>query len=75
MTMTKDKAKDEAEGKHSAYYVTLFKTAGHETWRMHTGKTPETFAEEVKRNMKKVEITDRKVHRVDRITGAITEYK
>lgn len=57
--------------KEMAYYLTVFKLKGHETWRAHLGREKETFIIEQKNWPSDVKVTDIVVHRVDRITGLI----
>lgn len=58
-----------------AYYLTLFKIEGHTTFRLQMHSTPEGFDKEWASGINRPTITERKVMRVDRITGAITESK
>lgn len=53
-----------------AYYVTLFKTEGHSTWRAHLGATIGAF-EKQKSNDGWPTVTDTKIFRVDRLSGTI----
>lgn len=55
-----------------AYYVTMYKLEGHETWRVNLAQTPEHFDAVEKKNWPPtVKVTEKNVLRIDRITGQI----
>ena len=56
-----------------AYYITLFKLEGHQTWRAHFCSSKIGFELEKKNWPDKVKITATKVIRFDRITGFYDE--
>lgn len=60
-----------------AYYMTMFKIEGHETWRINVGGTPESFRKSILTAFpgggKIPKITAKKIYRVDRMTGEIEE--
>lgn len=55
------------------YYLTLFKIEGHTTYRGHFAADKATFDKQLQPNTPA--ITERKLYRVDRITGEITLQK
>jgi hypothetical protein len=65
------------EKKELAYYLTMFKLEGHETWRAHLGGHKDAFTIEQKnwsgKNVPKV--TETRVLRFDRLTGTFKEPK
>lgn len=68
--------KSEKNSKELAYYITLFRLEGHQTWRAHVGGFEGAFAQEqVKWGGKGPKVTETKVLRVDRITGTVLEEK
>lgn len=69
--MAQDKKKNN-KPKDLAYYLTMFKIEGHETWRVQLHPTPEGFAAEIAKAINMPKVTEKKVHRIDRITGEIT---
>lgn len=52
-----------------AYYLTLFKLEGHQTWRAHLGGHKEAFDVEQKNWLKGPVITEKQTMRIDRLTG------
>lgn len=71
MAQNKDKNKD------LAYYLTLFKLEGHETWRAHLGSDVGAFAREQANWTAKTApvVTETRVLRFDRISGTFAEPK
>lgn len=62
--------------KDLAYYLTLFKLKGHETWRAHFSAHPNDFEEKERKNWTPgVVMTDKQVLRFDRITGVFSQPK
>ena len=63
--------------KELAYYLTLFKIEGHETWRSALKSDKLGFDREVeiqsKSNQSYPTITDKKVYRIDRMTGEVSQ--
>ena len=60
--------------KELAYYLTVFKIEGHETWRGHLGGSVGAFGVQLKNNDgKHPKVTAKKVYRIDRINGALEE--
>lgn len=59
--------------KDLAYYVTIFKLDGHQTWRCHLGKRLADFSEVEMKNWgaNPPKVTEKHVLRIDRITGQI----
>ncbi len=63
--------------KELAYYLTMFKIEGHDTWRVSVGGDTSAF----KRSLIEVhpgggkapKVTAKKLFRIDRITGALEE--
>ena len=55
--------------KELAYYLTLFKIEGHETWRADIKANKEDFEKLLPKVSPK--ITEKNVIRIDRITGTI----
>lgn len=55
--------------KDLAYYLTLFKIEGHETWRADIKDEKDKFEKLMPKNFPK--ITEKNVIRIDRITGTI----
>ena len=68
--MTKQNKKDNGP----AYYLTLFKIEGHETWRGHYGRNSDAFDVEWSTGIRP-KVTARKLFRIDRISGDIKELK
>lgn len=61
--------------KELAYYLTLFKIEGHETWHSELSKHRDGFDENRRKQgliQALPKVTDKKVFRVDRITGEIS---
>mgnify|MGYP001564470505 CR=1 FL=1 len=54
-----------------AYYLTLFKIEGHSTWRSHLASARGKFERERSSWTHPPKITDKKVYRIDRVTGEI----
>lgn len=54
----------------SKYFVIIYKLEGHETWRVHSGRSIEGFEKQAINN-KWPKITERNTIEVDRITGQI----
>lgn len=55
-----------------AYYLTLFKIEGHKTYRAHIAGDLTSLQYNMGENAPT--ITEKKVYRVDRVTGEITLY-
>ena len=56
----------------AAYYVTMYKLQGHETWRVSIAQNPDHFETVEKKNWPPtVVVTEKNVIRIDRITGQI----
>ena len=55
-----------------AYYVTIYKTKGHTTWRTSLNNHPNKFEKNLKNNEPKTVVTEKNIIRIDRITGLIT---
>ncbi len=51
-----------------SYYLTLFKIEGHSTWRADLKRDKNTFDKMID---PKTKVTERKVFRVDRLTGEV----
>ena len=60
------------EHKDKAYYLTLFKIEGHETYRAHLAGNLEAFEVEWSKGAHP-KVTEKVVKRVDRITGVIQD--
>ncbi len=58
--------------KELAYYLTVFKIEGHETWRASMGGYAGAFSESLKTG-NHPKVTAKKLYRIDRITGALEE--
>lgn len=72
--MSKEKKKYKFDD--PAYYLTLFKLEGHETWRASLKMQKDGFDKEWESTQsfnggKKPKITEKNVIRIDRITGQI----
>lgn len=57
--------------KNLFWYFTLFKIEGHETWRAHLGSDAESLDRTAKVDHFP-KITERKILKVDKVTGEIT---
>lgn len=61
--------------KDLAYYFTMFKIEGHETWRAHLGSDKGAFDRQWVNDQQgaatRPKITQRRDFRIDRITGSI----
>lgn len=58
--------------KDLAYYLTLYKLEGHETWRVVLGRDKDYFEQkEIKNWGPNVKITEKNVIRIDRLSGTI----
>lgn len=66
-----DAAHKKEKVKDLAYYFTIFKIRGHETWRAHLGRDTSSFMREwnAQTQGERPEITEKQVLRLDRITG------
>lgn len=53
-----------------AYYLTLFKIVGHQTWRNHLAQHATAFKEAIG-NTIQAEVTESKAYKIDRVTGEI----
>ncbi len=53
------------------YYLTLFKIEGHTTFRTHISKQESGFTHEVKTTPNFPKITEKKILRIDALTGEI----
>lgn len=62
----KDKPKD------ISYYLTLFQIEGHQTWRTHLDKRPDSFDKHL---VPVTKITKTQRFKIDRITGVISPIK
>lgn len=58
--------------KDLAYYLTLFKTEGHTTWRCHFGSDKKGFDREKAQWSGAPKVTAKKILRVDRLDGSIS---
>lgn len=61
--------------KDLAYYLTLYKLAGHTTWRAHLSTSKDGFEREKKAwslNSTMPKITETQCLRLDRVTGTFT---
>lgn len=56
--------------KDLAYYLTLFKIEGHQTWRADLKTSPDDFEKLLPKVFPK--ITEKNVIRIDRLTGTIS---
>lgn len=70
--MAQDK-KMALDKKDLCYYMTLFKIEGHTTYRGHFAAAKDAFDKQLQPTTPK--ITERKVYRIDRITGELTLQK
>ena len=61
-----------ANSKELFYFLTLFKIKGHSTWRTDLSQTKDSFEVRV---AKMTTVTEKKVYRIDRITGVMNEEK
>lgn len=69
--MTNDKEKD------LAYYLTLYKIEGHQTWRASLSQKKDGFELQIKNQNagKFPKVTEKMVMRIDRLTGGFSEVK
>lgn len=60
--------------KDLAYYITMFKLEGHETWRCYMAQRKDSFKSQEQKNWGKnpPKITKEQTLRIDKITGQIT---
>lgn len=57
---------------YAAYYLTLFKVEGHTRWRASLKQTPDGFDKDIDvQPTKPPVITEKRVLKIDRITGEI----
>jgi len=64
------------ETKDLAYYLTLFKLEGHQTWRAHLSGHVDGFEVEQKNWTKKAPaVTEVQKLRIDRLTGTFSQPK
>lgn len=66
--MTKNKQINEKE---MVYFLTLFKIEGHQTFRASLKSDADGFDREVKNTVNYPKITEKKIIKIDRITGNI----
>lgn len=55
-----------------AYYITIFRSKGHETWHGEFDCWPDGFDNKIKSGQIKSEILEKRVIRIDRITGELS---
>jgi hypothetical protein len=56
--------------KELAYYLTIFKTKGHSTWRAHFSGSLDDFNAQAKQTT----VTEKKHYRIDRLTSEIKPF-
>lgn len=61
--------KEDTSSKDLGYYVTLFKIEGHSTFRAHLHSDAGGFDREWSQGGTRPKITEKRVYRIDRITG------
>lgn len=57
------------------YLFCLFKIEGHQTWRLHEGKTVEKIELHLRTQIGKNKVTEKKFYEVNRLTAEIKELK
>jgi hypothetical protein len=56
--------------KNTEYILTMFLLEGHDRWRSHVGKDPESFERQSKHESWP-KVVNKKVYRIDRLTGDV----